>query len=198
MKSKKLSQEKSAGTGRKRNAAATQTAILEAARNLFSQQGYERVGVRDIAGAAGIDPALIIRYFGSKEKLFSKAIGQNFDMNLLLAGERAKFGERLARYILNKDMTENSAEPLLALLRSQSGEDTALREAINQQFIQPLAQWLEGEQALLRAELITACLIGFIVSRDINPDGPLAQGKLDQLTGYIAPVLQFYVDGTGL
>lgn len=53
-----------------RNAAATRQRLRAAARKLFSQANYTSVGIRDIAAEAGVNPALISRYFGSKKKLF--------------------------------------------------------------------------------------------------------------------------------
>ena len=87
---------------RYRNAAATRQAILEAAKLCFMDDGYEQVGVRDIAARAGVDPALVNRYFGSKEGLFSEAVASKFDLSHLLDGDRATLGERLARYVLQK------------------------------------------------------------------------------------------------
>src|ERR1700755_154838 len=58
----------------------TKAAILKAAQELFAEQGYERATVRDIAARAAIDPAMVIRYFGSKEGLFAQATA--FDLKL--------------------------------------------------------------------------------------------------------------------
>ena len=53
-----------------RDAQATRERLIGAARNAFSQHGFERTTVREIAGEAGVNPALINRYFGGKEQLF--------------------------------------------------------------------------------------------------------------------------------
>ena len=55
-----------------RDAEATRQAILDAAADAFCRRGYDGAGTRDIAGAAGVDPRLITRYFGSKEGLFAR------------------------------------------------------------------------------------------------------------------------------
>src|SRR5215213_11524161 len=86
---------------RGRNAAATRQAILDSARWCFSHDGYDQVGVRDIAARAGADPALVNRYFGSKEGLFAEAVSAKFDLSELFDGDRAMLGERMARYILH-------------------------------------------------------------------------------------------------
>lgn len=182
---------------RTRNAAATRTAILEAARHLFGRDSYERVGVRDIAARAGVDPALVIRYFGSKEQLFAEAITQRFGVSELLTGDRSQFGERLARYVLEKERTPDSFDPVLALLRSATSEHAAtlLRAGLDDEFIGPLAAWLGGEQAVLRASLITAYLTGLSVMRDVIGSRPLADAETEALITLVAPALQSYVDG---
>ena len=51
-----------------RRSDATRNAILAAARERFAADGYERATIRAIASQAEIDPAMVMRYFGSKER----------------------------------------------------------------------------------------------------------------------------------
>ena len=60
-------------TGRSRNAAQTRADILDAARRRFGSDGYQTTTLRAVAADVGIDPALIIRYFGTKQELFAEA-----------------------------------------------------------------------------------------------------------------------------
>ena len=83
-------------TERKRDAAATREAILEAATRRFATQGYERAGVREIAADAGVTAALVNRYFGSKEELFAEVIG-TASTSGTSDGGRANLAEHLAR-----------------------------------------------------------------------------------------------------
>jgi AcrR family transcriptional regulator len=62
-----------AGLPRDERRRRTESAILEAARQQFAEDGYERVTIRGVAGQAGIDPALVMQYYGSKEQLFAAA-----------------------------------------------------------------------------------------------------------------------------
>jgi AcrR family transcriptional regulator len=80
----------------------TEAAILTAARARFSRKGFEQVGVRDIADAAGVNAALVIRYFGSKEDLFEQAVTQEVDLDELFRLPRGQLGEMLVRYIVGK------------------------------------------------------------------------------------------------
>ena len=108
---------------RRRGAAATRAAILAAAKLEFSRRSYDRVGVRDIAARSGVNPALVNRYFGSKPALFAAAYGEGIQLRALLQGERAALGERLARRVMRKRVSQGG-DPLSLLFRS-STSDTA-------------------------------------------------------------------------
>jgi AcrR family transcriptional regulator len=161
------------------------------------RDSYEQVGLRDIAKTAGVDAALVIRYFGSKEALFAEAVTQQFALGDLLDGARATLGERLTRYMLQKDHSPGHFDPVQALIRSSAHEQAGalLRAGLEQQFIGPLAAWLGGDDALVRASLIAAYLTGLAVTRDVLRLTPLADGETERLVGQIAPVLQRYIDG---
>ncbi|MBW3633414.1 MAG: TetR family transcriptional regulator [Chloroflexi bacterium] len=182
---------------RSRNAAATRQAILDAAKTCFTQDGYEQVGVRDIAARAGVDPALVNRYFGSKEGLFAEAIARKFDLSPLLDGDRATLGRRLAEYVLQKKPVGANYDPLMALLRSSSSEVCGgmLRGAIQNGFVRPLAERLEGPDALARAELVGSTLLGLLVHRSVI--GGAEEADNERIVALMAPMLQGFIDGTG-
>jgi len=185
------------GSGpRYRNAAATRQAILEAAKTCFMHDGYEQVGVRDIAARAGVDPALVNRYFGSKEGLFSEAVASKFDLSHLLDGDRATLGERLARYVLQKKSTGADYDPLVALLRSSSSDVCSgmLRSAILEGFVRPLAARLDGPDALPRAELVGSTLLGLLVHRTVI--GGAEASDNERILALVTPTLQAYIDGS--
>lgn len=184
-------------TRRQGGAEATRAAMLEAARALFTRDGYDHVGVRDVAAAVGVDAALVIRYFGSKEKLFAEAVARGFDPSGVLEGEREFLGERLARSVLQKEEKGGGFDPMLALLRSAPNERAAaiLREGLDEQFVRPLARWLGGDAAEERAGLIAADLFGLAFMRVVVKSGPLATDDPERLVALAAPVLQSYVDG---
>jgi AcrR family transcriptional regulator len=158
--------------------------------------GYEQVGVRDIAARAGVDPALVNRYFGSKEGLFSQAVASKFDLNHLLDGDRATLGERLAQYVLQKKSTGATYDPLVALLRSSSSDVCSgmLRNAILEGFVRPLAARLEGPDAMPRAELVGSTLLGLLVHRTVM--GGAAASDNERMLALVAPALQAYIDGS--
>ncbi len=182
---------------RTRNAAATRAAILAAARIAFTQEGYEHVGVREIGAAAGVDAALVIRYFGSKERLFAAVMAEQFDASSWFAGERATVGARLARYLLTKEADTGAFDPLYLLLRSAPNPQAAalLRADMDVRFLRPLADWLGGADAPVRAELIVAYLIGIAMLREVVRSDLLAADDTERAIALVGPVLQGYIDG---
>src|SRR5436309_8529426 len=110
-----------AETGPKRRCAATtRAAILDAATRRFAGQGYECAGVREIAADAGVTAALVNRYFGSKEGLFAEVIKRALDIRHWLSDRRANLPDHLARVMVHgqEDSGERGHTPLLLLLHS--------------------------------------------------------------------------------
>jgi AcrR family transcriptional regulator len=185
------------GTRRRRSALETRADILAAARYAFTKKGYDQVGVRDIAGHVGIDPALVIRYFGSKEGLFCEAVAHKFDVSPVFAGDRSELGERLARSVLAKKPTGEEFDPMLALLRSAPSEEPGrlLRTAVDDEFVRPLAALIGGANAEVRAGLIASLLLGLLVGRSVVKIAALAEAAGEDLVAAVAPAIQRYIDG---
>lgn len=158
---------------RVRNAAATRSAILAAASRHFARESYETVGLREISGEVGVDPALIARYFGSKEELFRAVLEGVRDKTMLDGIATADLPAHLASLIL--DISEDQNEDiqifdrLLIMLRSASSPKTSamVSEAIHEDFVGPLAARLGGEDARVRATLALSLLIGTAVVRNM-------------------------------
>lgn len=180
---------------RPRDPAGTQAALLEAARRLFTERGYNGVGVREIAQAAGADKALITRYFGSKEGLFGEAIAATIDVTILLRGERSRFGETVIRHLVeSRDSTK--FKPTIALHRSvcDPAASMLLRKGLEERFVAPLAEWLGGEQANLRASALTAQIAGLEMMINVLPLEALATARIESLVDKLAPLLQALVE----
>ena len=167
---------------------ATEAAILSAAREHFGARSFEQVGVRDIAEAAGVNIALVIRYFGSKEALFEVAVTQEVNLDALFRMPREQLGEALVRYILDK----RDFDPLLALLRSAANEQASalLRKNIANHFTAPLSSLMTGEDRALRANLVAAQLLGVALMREVIRSEPLAEADRERIVVQIAPLVQ--------
>ncbi len=187
-----------APAARPRNAPATRAAILEAARACFTEGGYEHVGVRDVAGRAGVNAALVIRYFGSKMQLFAEAVTGRFMFDYISDG-RSPHSDQIARVVLERNKRGGRVDAVLALVRSAPDPHAAaiLKERLEEEFIQPLAATLRGRRAPQRAALITAYLLGLAIARDVVGISALADSGDEALLTLVAPVIQSYIDGAG-
>jgi AcrR family transcriptional regulator len=180
---------------RPRNANATRASILSASRSLFAQSGYDGISLRDIANRAECNVALVSRYFGGKDELFLEAVAEGFNLSDIANIDRQHFGENLAHYILSKRQ-RGALEPLQALLRSTSNQTatTLMQNILETQFIVPLANWLGGENAKLRAATIAAIIIGIATTRDVLESPSLLKPSLEKSVETIAPLIQALVN----
>lgn len=183
---------------RPRNIEATRTAILEAARRLFSEHGYGGVGVREIAESAQADKALITRYFGSKAGLFAEAVPATFDPGALLEGNRADFGRRIATHIVEYSAALEF-DPMAATIRSLPDRDASeqLRAGFEENYIAPLAQWIGADDAPRRAALLVAQMMGATIAVNVLSFTPLTDLRKDELVDLLAPIFQSVLDRTG-
>jgi AcrR family transcriptional regulator len=159
---------------RKRDADATRAAILEAAKTLFARLGYDRAALRDIAAEAGADVALIKRYFGGKEALFTEALKASFEPDRLREWNSETFPHDIATMMADSLYDEERTHRFQFLLRAATSPATAplLNVAIQERFLGPIRDWLGGEDAMARARVLAAAFIGLLVERLIR-DQPL-------------------------
>ena len=161
---------------RRRDAGATRAAILEAAKAQFARAGYDLTSLRDIAADAGADVALIKRYFGGKEALFTEALKASIHADPLHEWDRATFAREFATMMAGgPHADETRVHGFQFLLRAATSPTTAplLSLAVQERFLAPICAWLGGADALPRARVLAAAFIGCLVERLIR-DEPLA------------------------
>jgi len=189
---------------RPRNANATRQAILEAARERFCSDSYDDVGMRDVARDVGVDAALISRYFGSKEDLFVAVLDSCKNGRDLMDGPREDFGDRLAREIVYGDLTPCEADGdgarmrgLLILLRSVGSAKAmdVMQRTSNNRFFDPLAAWIGGPDAPVRARLAAGLIMGMAIGRELS-DGyaSLDETQKAELARRMSAALQGLID----
>ncbi|AIV34975.1 TetR family transcriptional regulator [Streptomyces sp. R1] len=181
----------------------TRDRILVTAREEFSERGYEKTSVRGIAKAAGVDPALVHHYFGTKEQVFEAAIEVAF-APALRAPEAIgdapldEVGERLTRFILGLWENPATRTPLLAIVRSAVNNETAaavFRRLIAAQLLRRVAAQVGLPDAELRVELAAAQLVGCAMLRYVMKVEPLASADPEQIIARLAPVVQGHLTG---
>jgi AcrR family transcriptional regulator len=181
---------------RTRNAAATRAAILDSARIRFAKEGYDGASVRELAADAGVDPALISRYFGSKEELFVAVLDAGGASRDFFEGDVATFGERISRMLLGEEREPAKFDKVMIMLRSCSSPTAAeaVRRASRGNFMQPFAEWLGGQDAHIRAQLAGAVMMGVSMARALNEDLDLTPDERERLRVRLAEILQRAVE----
>ncbi|MFJ4007288.1 TetR family transcriptional regulator [Streptomyces sp. NPDC090023] len=181
----------------------TRDRILGAAREEFSERGYEKTSVRGIAKAAGVDSALVHHYFGTKEQVFEAAVSVAFAPALaapdaIAEGPLDTVGERLTRFVLGVWENPATRTPLLAIVRSAVNNDTAaavFRRLIAAQLLRRIAGRLDVPDAELRVELAAAQLVGTAMLRYVIKVEPLASADLERIVARLALVVQGHLTG---
>jgi AcrR family transcriptional regulator len=192
-----------ARTGRRPGNSGTREAILDAARRAFAERGYQQATIREVAGIAGVDPALVHHYFGTKQDLFVAAVEipvNPFEAFVELVSEDGldTLGERLLGLFLSVWDQSDQHSPLLALIRSAVSEERAaamLREFITEEILGRIARELGTPDARLRTNLVASQLVGLIMARYVIRIEPLASTPAAVLVAAIGPTLQRYITG---
>jgi AcrR family transcriptional regulator len=180
----------------------TREAILGSARREFAAGGFERATIRRIAGGAGVDPALVHHYFGTKDDLLIEAIRIPVLPDVMLErvtrDDPSRTGEEVARLFFSVWEQPESRTILLGLLRSAMTHDRAaemLRDMVTRRLLSPVAGVLARERAELRAGLAATQLIGLAIARYVVGLEPIAEASLDDLVAAVAPTIQRYLVG---
>jgi AcrR family transcriptional regulator len=188
--------------GRPRGKTDTRNEILAAARAMFADTGYDKTSVRDVAAAAGVDPAMIRHYFGSKAELFRATMGWPFEPAQIAArvtgGARGEIGERLTRVFFEAWEQPESRAPLLAILRGAATHDESahlVRQFIQGQVYSEIAASLDQPDAELRIDLAMGQLLGLAYLRHILRVEPIASTPVADLIGRVAPVISAHLSG---
>lgn len=172
----------------------TRENILAAARARFAAEGYERATIRLIAADAGIDPALVMRYFGGKESLFAEAAEFDLALPAMKDTPVRQAGAVLAGHFF--DRWENDTG-LQALLRASTANEAAaekMRSVFARQVrpvIAPLCP--DAASAGLRAALVSSQLLGFGLARYVLRLPPIAALTREQACEWLGPTLQRYL-----
>lgn len=182
---------------RPRNAAATREAILQSALIAFSRAGYDGVGLREIAGEAGVTAILVNRYFGSKEEMFAEAAKIACADASLFEGDAASLADRVAQAMVASSPGESTGvDPFRLMLHSASHPRAAeiLRETVAAQLERPLAAGLPGKDQPERAALFLALIAGVALMRDVIANSSLAEADPSALAKRLAQMLKPLVD----
>src|SRR3954468_3456853 len=186
--------------GRRPGDSGTRGAILDAARARFGSEGFRAATVRAIAGDAGVDPALVMHFFGSKQALFAAAMEFPVDLTQVvprIVGPGVDgLGEGLARFLLGLVDELGDANPMLGLVRSAVGHPDAarmMREFLGEAILDRVAAAIEADRPRLRADLCASQIVGILMARQIPAPPRLAAADRETLVGVYGRTIQRYL-----
>lgn len=193
------------GRGRPPGESGTREAIIEEARRQFSDLGYRRTTLRSVARAAGVDPRLLLHYFGSKRNLFLESVELPIEperiIDTVFAHGMENVGRSAAELILSVLEEPRSRRALTALLRAAVSEPEAaelIRELLAERILLPIANRVGGDQPELRAALAGSQIVGLATARHLIGLEPLARASRAELARALAPVIDHYLRGDWL
>jgi len=179
---------------RRRRSEAT---ILQAAREQFADAGFERTTIRSVAAAAGVDPALVMQHFGSKEGLFAAVGRQERSHARLLQAALADVPQAALDDLFDDFEDPASRAGAIALLRScltHQGAADVLRDDVMCDIHEAVADRIGGPDADLRASLLGATMIGLSISRYLLQLPTLSTADRADVERVLRPVLRALVD----
>lgn len=169
---------------------------MAAAREHFAEHGYERATIRAIAADAGIDPALVMRYFGSKAKLF--AVAAKFDLRLpdLSVLPREKIGGALVGHFLDRWENDDALQALLRAAVSNKVAAARMRGIFGSQLVPAVAR-LSGDRALAagRAGLVASQMLGMALARYVLRLPAVVALDRVAVIKWLGPTIQRYLTG---
>lgn len=190
------------GRGRRPAGSGTREAIVAAARHQFGEQGYQKVSMRGIAAEAGVDPRLVVHFFGTKQKLFLSVVDVPFEPDRVfpeLIGDGGPgVGRRLAEFLLTMLETPEVRRVLTGIIRAAASEEEAARlwrDVVSQRLLLPLAAQVARDRAEVRAALVASQIVGLTMARHVVAVAPLADADPALLVSALAPVFEHYLTG---
>ncbi len=189
-----------ARAGRRPAGSDTRSEILAAARSSFATRGYHGTTIRGIASAAGVDPALIHHYFGTKEDLFGACVDMPISprqaAGSVLEGGVENAGINVVRLFFSVWEMPASRDGLLSMLRgsftTEQGAAT-LREFFGSTLLDRIAPHIDAPDARLRVALVASHLVGVAVLRYVVGFEAIVKADVDDLVDLIAPRVQSYL-----
>jgi AcrR family transcriptional regulator len=188
------------------SSAETQPAILAVARDSFAQRGYGGTTIRAVADAAGVDPALVHHYFGTKEGLFRAALDMPIDPEALVEQIMSAGPHdaplRLVRTFLQVWESPDTGPAMISFLRralSEQGHLDLVRDFIGTALLRTAAARLltgvDPEQARIRIGLVMSQMLGLVIMRMVLAVEPVAGMTADDLAAAVAPTIERYLSG---
>ncbi len=177
---------------RRRDPEASRAAILQAAQEVFTERGYARATIREIARRAGVTHGLVMRHFGTKERLLIAALPGPRGLSDAVTGDLATLPERVAREFVSQIDAPQGFNAMIAMIRSGVGGDESAVPLYTELERQTAAIYREvlGPEAETYVDLLRSLLIGVAFSRQVARTGPMSTMTSEELAGCLAPAIR--------
>jgi AcrR family transcriptional regulator len=179
---------------RSRNAERTKGAILRAAQQAFAARGYAHVSMREIGREAGVDHAMINRYFGTKEGLFKEALNETLLIDDLLDTPREEAGSHIAAMLCQEPSAQANPLPIMLMAMADPDIKSLALDLLNDRIMVPLAGWVGGANARELAARISMLCAGFVVYTRLLPLSIYSGGIDEGSRSWLALQLQSVID----
>ena len=177
----------------RRSSEETKAVILAAARERFGASGFQAATIRAIAADAGVDPAMVMRYYGNKDKLFAAAAEFDLKFPDFAGTDRTQVGRSLVRHFLAR---WEGDEALVILLRSSATNGEAaqrMQEIFGTQLHPLVGSLVPADEAGVRAGLIATQILGMALCRFVLRLAPVVEMTPDEVVGWLGPTIQRYL-----
>jgi AcrR family transcriptional regulator len=183
--------------GRRSGGSASRERILAVARLAFPANGYAGTSLRGVARDAGVDPSLIVQFFGSKAGLFAAAVEWPFDPDeirgQIQASPPEQVGETVARAFIGHWDCDEHRNAIVSLVHAALADPRAaamMREFMTLNLTLPAVERVGADRAQLRAELLASQLLGFGLARYVLAFDELAAASSEELVVALGTALQ--------
>jgi AcrR family transcriptional regulator len=168
-----------------KDAARTRQALLDAAQEVFSTHGYSDAGVRLITTRAGVNLALVSRYFGSKERLFEEVLRDILGTRPIVDADRADFGRAMVDLLLDRSKTRVIALPVIMMASGDPKARAIVERVLMELVYEPLSRWFGPDEGAVRAARFMIVSAGMTLYSRLYP--------LDVLVPIAAPSLRAWL-----
>ncbi len=177
-----------------RDAQRTRAAILAAAQDAFSIRGYSDTGVREITAAAGVNPALVSRYFGSKEKLYEAALSDLLRAGIITELPKENFGVAVVDLLTASQGPQRNPLPMMMLASADPTARAISDRLLKALFVEPLARWYGHKRGAGKAACFSALASGLTLYRELYPLGAFGSEMTAETRGWLATAFQALID----
>lgn len=175
----------------------TEATILDAARELFAEAGFERTTIRAVAAQAGVDPALVMQYYGNKEGLFAASARWHVDHKRLSEAPLQDVPATALDDLFATFEDPERRDGAITLLRNCLTHESALavmRDDVMREPQAMIARTIGGDDAELRAGLLGATMIGVTIARYLLEIPAVRAASREDIERVMEPVLRALVE----